>query len=566
MKIGKKIISATLSLILACSACGVGLCSNMTSMAATNTTISIPADSIPVKVKSFGADTIVGSSFNMSTWKAVDLNNSDGDYYWENKGSAKYRYMINHAYSIKSTTDSSVELLNRYNVSFQIELGRTNITADEVKSLLTLTVVSKNAGRPDGSGVLYNNPVVSGSNGKFQVKFNIISYGEKISYKLGFTRTNNSSIKITSGSLSTANVNYYMVTTEYNGENIQAIVPNKIHAATARTWAKRTCQMVNSLSDVTGMKKETVYIVFNDPATSCPQCHNAVISNDYYSPTVRLTTSSSNAVVNAAKKGNMDWGEMHEISHAYSFKGLVTDKSGNAERKFVDNYCHNLDDIHTNVRALTAMQNCNQLRNIKVYIENNTAKGGTYLTAMNVLTNPSNGVAKDESLFILADKYVDFAIKYGWDNLETFFKATGDVTLSASDINTAAKFAEKWSVSGKVFGEDWSFASIESYKCINSFSKLAQLEGMKFDAFLNDCIGGSVFVDCYTALLNEKDSAKLGDVNLDGKINSTDSLMLNKSTIGLVEFSPKSALNADVNGDGYVNILDVTALNKKIGF
>ena len=89
---------------------------------------------------------------------------------------------------------------------------------------------------------------------------------------------------------------------------------------------------------------------------------------------------------------------------------------------------------------------------------------------------------------------------------------------------------------------------------------------MKFDAFLNDCIGGSVFVDCYTALLNEKDSAKLGDVNLDGKINSTDSLMLNKSTIGLVEFSPKSALNADVNGDGYVNILDVTALNKKIGF
>lgn len=53
-----------------------------------------------------------------------------------------------------------------------------------------------------------------------------------------------------------------------------------------------------------------------------------------------------------------------------------------------------------------------------------------------------------------------------------------------------------------------------------------------------------------------KPSYKLGDVNNDGKINSSDALLILQSAVGKITLSTTQALSADVNKDGKINSSD----------
>ena len=66
--------------------------------------------------------------------------------------------------------------------------------------------------------------------------------------------------------------------------------------------------------------------------------------------------------------------------------------------------------------------------------------------------------------------------------------------------------------------------------------------------------------DCSKAVLNFKvasnSSAKLGDVNKDGKINSTDALLALQSSVGSKTLTAEQKTLADVNKDKVVNSVD----------
>ena len=54
----------------------------------------------------------------------------------------------------------------------------------------------------------------------------------------------------------------------------------------------------------------------------------------------------------------------------------------------------------------------------------------------------------------------------------------------------------------------------------------------------------------------EKPAYTLGDVNNDGKINSSDALLILQSAVGKITLSTTQALSADVNKDGKINSSD----------
>ena len=51
-------------------------------------------------------------------------------------------------------------------------------------------------------------------------------------------------------------------------------------------------------------------------------------------------------------------------------------------------------------------------------------------------------------------------------------------------------------------------------------------------------------------------SYSYGDVNGDGKVNSSDALAVLKSSTGIITLSSAQKTAADVNGDGAVNVID----------
>jgi len=56
----------------------------------------------------------------------------------------------------------------------------------------------------------------------------------------------------------------------------------------------------------------------------------------------------------------------------------------------------------------------------------------------------------------------------------------------------------------------------------------------------------------------------LGDLNLDGKVNSTDYALLRRVILEMTTISGEAKANADLNGDGKVNSTDYAALKRKI--
>ena len=60
------------------------------------------------------------------------------------------------------------------------------------------------------------------------------------------------------------------------------------------------------------------------------------------------------------------------------------------------------------------------------------------------------------------------------------------------------------------------------------------------------------------------DSQLVGDVNQDGKITSTDMLMLKEHIVETRTLTGQSGQNADINGDGNINSTDVAQLNRML--
>ncbi|MBQ1977795.1 MAG: dockerin type I repeat-containing protein, partial [Ruminococcus sp.] len=79
-------------------------------------------------------------------------------------------------------------------------------------------------------------------------------------------------------------------------------------------------------------------------------------------------------------------------------------------------------------------------------------------------------------------------------------------------------------------------------------------------SYIYDC--AVVAVDKYGVFAVVDEDYKLGDANLDGKVNVKDATHIQKAVADLLVLDEIGALAADVDGNGKVNVKDATAIQK----
>jgi len=308
-------------------------------------------------------------------------------------------------------------LLGRMKITMNIK-GR-NLLSTELANMVLNVQADNTANGATKVGQERDFPVASverQADGSFNVISYIISYGSKISFKTSALNNNPSNVSVAYGSSIGQNGSmYYIIKTSCSGDNLFVSIPVDATISTAKytKWAKRICVYLNSLKDVTGLSKGTSYIVFDneyEPGYGCSD-KLAIDAYGYHSPLIAYKTGATPNILNyiRAAENKIDWIELHELSHSYCYQAT------NVSNNFYAYYNYN-DEVHTNVRGLTAIQNCDNLRNILVRCGD---VSNTYDKILDTCGDTS-------VLFDMAKKYVDLAKKYGWNIMETFFKAESD--------------------------------------------------------------------------------------------------------------------------------------------
>ena len=129
---------------------------------------------------------------------------------------------------------------------------------------------------------------------------------------------------------------------------------------------------------------------------------------------------------------------------------------------------------------------------------------------------------------------------------EELITITFDVSKSAQPGSTGQIILPVESRRDKNYKTGYFFCAIYKTEEINSKEMMVYADNQTFD--------------CSKAVLNFKvasnSSAKLGDVNKDGKINSTDALLALQSSVGSKTLTAEQKTLADVNKDKVVNSVD----------
>lgn len=60
----------------------------------------------------------------------------------------------------------------------------------------------------------------------------------------------------------------------------------------------------------------------------------------------------------------------------------------------------------------------------------------------------------------------------------------------------------------------------------------------------------------------DKPSFVTGDVNMDGKVNLLDAIMVQKNSVGMIVFTDEQLALGDVNKDGHITLLDAIMIQK----
>lgn len=573
----KKILSAVLAASLCLSATFTNISTisqkaSAATSAGTSTTLSIPDANIKISTKRFS------NGSGVSIPLTASCCTTSGDF-----------YICNNTGSPSISTDwvANQDMLRKRNVTFSVEISNTLISKlgatnnpDMIKKLFNIkyTARSKNASgsyRKTGSPRTVEKYTVTKMHESYQthsgytrynIVANVVPFGTELKADLVVNRSylSANAIKVNkSGAISTGDFDHAKSTvTCSNGQNIVVEFPYKkasIKVDLYENWLRTVARLASSVSDITGIKYDNVYIVIDDEQTSCPQCDHFAISDDAMNAVVRVDTGTTyNSVIPAMKNGQLDWGLMHEISHCFSFTGT--------EKTFAQGYNYSVDDVHTNVRGIVAFQNCSQLRNISLVLDGNNV--GTYTKAMTNAANQCKGKVLFDALGVFG-KYVSKNGQTGWNNLEKYFLA--EDTNGALLMNNIVCDARTAMYNGGYDYNKHKFNCDDDYRFINSMYYLCKTDSSygknQFTKYIKEIVTPEVFVNyldsCNSALGEASISSLKGDLNLDEKITSADKTLLNQYMNNTKGLLPQAVANADMNGDGYVDQTDVNLLSKK---
>lgn len=193
-------------------------------------------------------------------------------------------------------------------------------------------------------------------------------------------------------------------------------------------WAKMLCVYANSLSQLTGVQLDTLFMNFDHPygidgmegsttgfssSTRINETYlydTGILAADKYGY-VAFNEGTSDAERRQMNTGNdiLTWSVLHEVAHAYA---LRVDSNG-----IENNYIFN-DEYLTNVRGLTAMYICDNLHDTDVHYQ---IYDEDYYGKYNEIAHTVNS--------IFPCHFYQFASNlagFDWEQLKTFFEASSD--------------------------------------------------------------------------------------------------------------------------------------------
>ena len=234
------------------------------------------------------------------------------------------------------------------------------------------------------------------------------------------------------------------------GENLHITLDYDCNEEKIEIWLKMLSRFINSLSDITGVKRKDIYIfVSSDSLCNCPNMNESIIPSDDGTiiPAVLIPyanwvsaykhTESSINDINGENPVSLHLEYLHEVSHCYAnFDAFRETFNGNA------------DDGNTLIRGITALQNCTQLKECCVYCEVNndnfefdTNNRGTYNKAVRNVTD----ARFEDNNYKLLNLYAHYVDKYGengWAIIEKYFEGGDpafDTNLFSNVVQNAIK-------------------------------------------------------------------------------------------------------------------------------
>ncbi|MBR6967329.1 MAG: hypothetical protein IKH78_02250 [Ruminococcus sp.] len=266
-----------------------------------------------------------------------------------------------------------------------------------------------------------------------------------------------------------------------NGENLHITMNYSADKSYREIWLKTLSRYINSLSDITGVRRNDIYIFeYADTlcGADCPCMDDYIIPSENSIPAILIPSDNvipfnwKSTCRHVERSMNLIPDSihhlyLHELGHCYA-----TGKS------FEAYFSGNVDDGYTNVRGITAIQNCEELCNTILYSENReetTYNRGRYMDAVRNLADEKWNETVNYRIMNTYANYVALYQEKGWAILEKLFEG-GDPFFNDNLFsgNVQKIIRNELKKSYRVYEYKCDDLSKESYKFMNTIQFLQQ--------------------------------------------------------------------------------------------
>lgn len=392
---------------------------------------------------------------------------------------------------IKSTANVPVPILDSGTLT--IKITGTGLTKAKLEAMsLTTTGTYGNYTSCPKTWNTVSQPapptVTKLSDTSYSVAFRINSYGTT----LGFNTTalsGVSNLKVTSASYNSVSdsKNYYLLTADapngYDDLYIRIRRDNSVLDHQYRSWAKRLCVYANSLSYMTGIKHTANFLNYDDNINAGygGSSNHMIDSTGKKFGFVGFNSDCAameKTIMKNDTKEILTWTSLHEISHTYAFS---TDSNS-----FHKNYVYH-DEALTNVRGLTALQNCENLNNSYLMFDGADQSIAKCQDAL----NKYNSIVPNQ-YFEFGLKMQNIAKKYNQRILEQFFGVSNtnvkkDLRFDSANNKNAAAVVNR--LTGKNLSNDAYLKFVNNLRALYMISWNQKYDPYAFESFLTENFG-----------------------------------------------------------------------------
>ncbi|NLT08816.1 MAG: hypothetical protein GXY08_04860 [Ruminococcus sp.] len=283
---------------------------------------------------------------------------------------------------------------------------------------------------------------------------------------------------------------YYLDVKAPGGENlyIRLRKDDRVAYNNIVKWAKNLCIYANALSKTTGEKLGTLYICYDYPTEYGGFSSKDTINKDGNSHSfiaICKTLTDGDIVRLNTGKDEITCVIAHEMSHSYGCNsGSAYDNNFHFWRFITPDGEHtdNWDEFVTKIRALTAIQNCSNLRNKNIFNDDYSPYGvsDTYDKIMEYYSGNDLRYQFEKKLAALGNENGG----YGWTKLEEYFSAKTDNDYASNENKQAAKAMNELLGTSCPFNNLNKESHQDYLKFVNSFRKLYKVMwGGSFSAY-----------------------------------------------------------------------------------